>query len=89
MPSGSNASILLAKAVALSTQARTLGKQVSAAAQPEITAIELEASNIRVLLTDTLRGAYLGQPTLEQFERRLRLCAERLDELERQAAQGH
>jgi hypothetical protein len=73
----------LARAVALEERAKRLAGSASGAQlTAEISAIELDASNIRMLLTDTLRGAYGGPPPLEEVRRRLEDRADQLDELE-------
>ena len=88
MPLGLNASILLAKAVGLSTRARTLAQHVTGSSQAESAAIELETSNIRMLLTDTLRGASGGPPVLEDCRARLEEHATHLADLEERRAKG-
>ena len=82
MPVALNASILLARAVGLSTRAHTLAQQVTGSSHAEIAAIELATSNIRMLLMDTLRGAYGGPPVLEDCKARLEEHAIHLADLE-------
>jgi hypothetical protein len=83
VPIGLNASRLLARAVGLSERARRLAEQTAnPKTKADIAEIELEASNVRAFLTDTLRGAHGDQPPLAELERRIAADAKRLDEIE-------
>ena len=83
VPIGLNASLLLAKAVELSKRAHSLAAQTSnLQTKADIAAIELEASNVRLFLTDTLRGAPGGQPILAKLDERIAADEKRLDEIE-------
>jgi hypothetical protein len=59
-----------------------VAQQVTGSSQAEIAAIELETSNIRMLLTDTWRGAYSGPLVLEDCKARLEEHAVHLANLE-------
>jgi hypothetical protein len=83
MPRALNASTILARAVGLAQRAQHIAAQ---APDPSIregsAAVELDASNIRALLSDTLRASMAGAPTLAELEERLRVDAQNLDGLE-------
>jgi hypothetical protein len=78
-----NASILLARAVGLVKRAQHLAERApDPFVRAKSAAVQLDAWNIRTLLSDTLRGSIPGAASVEELEGRLRADAEQLGALE-------
>ena len=82
MPIALNASILLVRAAALATRAQGLAQRAPHSLQPDLAAIELQASNIRALLTSVLRQMDGVPATLPRIEQQLSGHAQRIEQIE-------
>jgi hypothetical protein len=82
VPLALTASVVLAQAVALGLRAQKLGPTLPTALRAEVANIELEASNVRMLLTSALRQAHRADVSLAEIQERLSSEGRRLDAIE-------
>jgi hypothetical protein len=86
VPLALTATAVLAQAVALGLRAQKLGPTLAHPLRAEVANIELEASNVRMLLTSALRQSHPADVPLADIEERLVVDGRRLDVIEAEAA---